>query len=114
MNEKLINFLLSKWKFLVNDAAIQFVHEKQCELSEKMKSPKPETPLSILSNPMKSIDVIKDRIGEIYPFLKFKLMQYEDDMNLDFASLYELYCEHNFIQISKIKKCINLCDKNTL
>ena len=114
MNSKLLTFLLSKWKFLVNDAATQFVYEKQCELSQRMKAPNPEAPLSILSNPIKSIDVIRTRIEEICPPLRFKLIQYEDDMNLDFSSLYELYCEHNFIQISKINKCINLCDKKIL
>lgn len=108
MNNKLISFLLVKWKFLVNDAAIQFVYEKQCEMAEKLKAPKPEAPLSNMSSPIKSIDMIKNRIEEICPSFKFKLIEYEDDMKLDFASLYELYSEHNIIQINKINKCINI------
>lgn len=114
MNKKIIHFLLRKWSFLVNDAAVQFVNQKQLKIAEERKIQVPQLQNKPDFNSVEAIDIIKEKIQELCPSFKDKLDSYDDYFDLDFNSLYEIYCQHNLLQISKIKKCINLCDKTTL
>lgn len=114
MNRQVINFLLRKWSFLINDAGLQFVNLKQAKIAEERKIVIPELQNKPEFNSIEAIEIIKAKIEEFCPSLKDKLSSYDDYFDLDFNSLYEIYCQHNFLQISKIKKCINLCDKTIL
>lgn len=111
MNKQLLKLLLNKWLQLIPGAAEQIVYHKQCEAAQKDKSPLPTKPLSLIFDFIKSIYIIKEKIEENFPEIKNKLLPYDDSIELDFESLFEIYSEHNLMQINKIKKCINLYDR---
>jgi hypothetical protein len=107
LNKQLSIFLLKKWNSLIHDSAIQLVYHKQCELAQKRHVQPPEKPISLDFDAIKCISIIRNKIIENNPNFKDKLIPFNDDFELDFESLYELYCEYNLLQINKIKKCIN-------
>jgi len=108
MNKQLIRLLLTKWTMLINDSATQLIYHKQCEIAKKRRVQPPEKPISTLFDSIKCISIIRNKIEENCQELRGKLNPYDDSIQLDFESLFEIYSEYNLLQINKIKKCINL------
>jgi hypothetical protein len=100
----LIDFLISRWKFVANFAAHERIYFALCEYARINNSSVPEQPPFIAFQPGRQIEIIKQRIIEILPEAHFIDYTYEAQAPLNLDDFAEVYVADHHQCINKVKE----------
>lgn len=112
--KQLIDFLICRWRMMIDFATVERIHNALCQHAEKNNLPIPKTPMVQLPNGMcitvpqacHQITIIKHRIIEILPEARFIDYNYEAPAPLDPNDFAEMFVADHHQCIAKVEEVI--------
>jgi len=111
--EQLINFLLGRWRLIINFAALEKVYNASCQFAKDNNLPIPKTPVIFMPQACRQIEIIKQYIIETLPEARFIDYNYEAQMPLNPNDFVEVYVADHEMCIDKVKEVVKrMCITN--
>lgn len=100
--KQLINFLMRRWHFLSNIAAIERVYLSSYKYAKENNQPIPDKPEFLIAQPCRQIEIIKNHIIDILPEAHFIDYSYEAPAPLDPNDFVEVFIADHHQCIRKV------------
>lgn len=103
---QLVNFLLNRWKIIIDFAAIERVHIASCEHAKAINQPPPSNPIAYMPQACLQIQVIKRYLIAIVPEVKFIDYVYEAQAPLNPNDFMDVFIDDHKLCITKIENIL--------
>lgn len=100
--KQLINFLMSRWHFLANLAAMERVYLSACKHAQENNQPTPVKPEFLIAQPGRQIEIIKHHIIDMLPEARFIDYCYEPQAPLNPNDFVEVFVADHHQCIRKV------------
>ena len=104
--KQLINFLINRWKSIINFASVEKIYVASCSFAKANNLPVPKMPLIFIPQACRQIEIIKKYIIKILPETHFIDYDYETQAPLDPDDFVEMYVADHHQCIAKVEEII--------
>lgn len=104
--KQLIDFLINRWRFIINFAAVEKVYIASYQFAKANDLPIPQLPLISMLKACRQIEVIKQHIIEILPETHFIDYNYEAPAPLNPNDWIEMFIADHHQCIAKIETVV--------
>lgn len=104
--KQLIDFLINRWKIIINFAALEKLYIASYHFSKVNNLPIPKVPSTYIPKACRQIEIIKQFIIKILPEAHFIDYSYETQAPLDPNDFVEMYIADHHQCITKVEEVI--------